>query len=76
MKPDAHCYRVYLPTTNLVKDTARHGDTYIAVDHGAIFVIATSMRAVAMEFPQARSIIREGIGFPIICEEKREDSTT
>lgn len=60
------CYRVTLPTSDpsiLPRQQCRHGDGYIDVEHGQLYVIASDAKAVAEAFPFALSIERVGVGY-------------
>jgi hypothetical protein len=66
-----NCYRVDLPTTNGLRNTANIGGheigeaKYVELEDGSLYVIAEDACDVASVFPMAISIVRVGIGFDL-----------
>ena len=57
------CYKVTLPTTNAVNNTARVDGTYIPVEHGVLYVCASDAGVVGSVFQNAIKIERVGIAY-------------
>ena len=58
-------YKVTLPTTNCLNDTAMDGEKYITVEHGVLYVTARDAADVGRRFPKALAIVRVGVGLAL-----------
>lgn len=68
------CYRVTLPTTNCLHDTARMGESYIAVRDGTLYVMAADANTVASLWPELDQLELVGVGVALLPTPDGTDS--